>query len=56
MFNRLYRRLFPQTARAADLERARRLREANRTMQHAAEQQRRQDAAARYLASLNPRR
>ena len=49
LFSRLYRRLFPATARRADLVRAARLREANRRMQEAAEKRQRQDDAARYL-------
>ena len=47
--NRLYRYLFPRTARAADLARAEKLRRDNRRMQQAAEQWQRCDAAARYL-------
>ena len=47
--NRLYRYLFPRTARAADLARAEKLRRDNRRMMQAAEQWQRCDDAARYL-------
>lgn len=49
LYHRLYRLLFPKTARAADLVRAAHLREANCKMQEAAEKRQRQEEVFRYL-------
>lgn len=51
LYHCLYRLLFPKTARAAELVRAARLREANRKAQEAMEKRRRQEEVFKYLDS-----